>query len=302
MSHIEFDINGKTLFEEDRHKVSIMRCCEEYCSPNKKKESRMREYYSLHFIICGHGTLRYKSEEGEVEVDLKKGDSFLLYEGEQYEYFPDSVNPWGYDWIDFTGENVEDLFHACGYDREKPYVTIRHFDLMRSDIKELVEEFDASDLQNIKCSAYFMLLLSRMIDNCKKHINRESGAESRKIQRMRSVLIFMNNNYRLDLDVDTIARSVYISSDYLKHIFPELLGMMLSEYLMKFRISSACERINRNPYIKIEDVAAEVGYGDPKYFVRAFKKIVGMSASEYRKTKHTEDPFLWLKEKNIDFR
>lgn len=237
-----------------------------------------------------------------ITTALKKGDSFLLYEGEQYEYFPDPVDPWGYDWIDFTGENVEDLFRACGYEKGKPYVTIRHFDLVRSNVKELVEEFDASDLQNIKCSAYFMLLLSRMIENGKSQFSHENEAESRKKQRLRNVLIFMNNNYRLELDVDTIARSVYISSDYLKHFFPELLGITLSEYLMKFRISAACERINRNPYIKIEEVAAEVGYRDPKYFARAFKKVMGMSASEYRKARNVEDPFLWLKEKNIDYR
>lgn len=302
MSYIEFDINGKTLFDQERHTVRIMRCCEEYCSPDKKAEHGTRPFYALHFILCGKGVLRYESGGETKSVELKKGDAFLVYDGARYEYYPDKEKPWGYDWIDFTGENIADLFACCGFDREKPYITIHHFDSIRPTIRDLVEEFDASEVQNMKCSAYFMLLLSRLIDNASKQLLRNGESESKKLQRLRNILIYINNNYRLDLSVETIARASCVSPDYLKHLFSESIGMSLTEYLLRFRVSSACEIFIRNDLLGIEDVAAEVGYSDPKYFARVFKKIKGVSASEYRKNCKDDNPFQWLKDYNVDFR
>lgn len=102
--------------------------------------------------------------------------------------------------------------------------------------------------------------------------------------------------------METVAVDACVSPDYLKHLFSELLGMSLTEYLNRFRISSACEKFRQSDAIGIEEIAAEVGYADAKYFARVFKKIKGMSASEYRKSGTSEDPFDWLKERNIDYR
>ena len=93
-----------------------------------------------------------------------------------------------------------------------------------------------------------------------------------------------------------------VSPDYLKHLFAEVLGMPLTEYLNRFRISSACEKLRQSDAIGIEEIAAEEGYSDAKYFARVFKKIKGMSASEYRKSCMSEDPFALLKERKIDYR
>ena len=49
-------------------------------------------------------------------------------------------------------------------------------------------------------------------------------------------------------------------------------------------------------------IAADLGYADAKYFARVFKKIKGVSAGEYRKSGGEDDPFAWLKERNIDYR
>ena len=82
MSYIEVDVSGKALFNHERYRISVLRCCEEWCSPVKKIERRTREYYSLHFIIGGKGTLVYEMNGQRREVVLQKGDSFLLFAGE----------------------------------------------------------------------------------------------------------------------------------------------------------------------------------------------------------------------------
>ena len=302
MSFIDVDVNGKALFHDKRHRISVLRCCEEWCSTDKKEESRTRQYYSLHFVIGGKGTLAFEAQGKRHEVVLQKGDSFLLFAGERYEYYPDSERPWGYDWIDFTGENVPDLFSACGYDPEMPYNRIHHFDRIRSLLGDLIDAYDVSEVQNLRCSGYFLLLLSYLIEDARRsqNLGRESG--SKKFGRLRNILIYINNNYRRELNVETLAMDACVSPDYLKHLFIECLKMPLTEYLNRFRVSSACEKLLQSDALSIEEIASEVGYADPKYFARVFKRYKGMSATKYRQTRAESDPFLWLKERKIDFR
>lgn len=302
MSFIEVDVNGKALFKDEKHSISVLRCCEEWCSPIKKRERRVREYYSLHFIIGGKGTLCYEHGGQRHEVVLQKGDSFLLYANEKYEYYPDCNRPWGYQWIDFTGENADDLFSACGYDKERPFLHVRHFDRLRSALGELIDAYDVSEVQRLRCSGYFLLLVSYLIEDMRKVLSSKEESRSKKLQRLRNILIYINNNYRRELDVDTVSVDACVSPDYLKHMFADLLGMPFTEYLNRFRISSACEKIQQSDAMGIEEISAEVGYTDPKYFARMFKKIKGVSASEYRKACADDDPFAWLKDKNMDYR
>ncbi len=302
MSYIEFDLGNDIEFEKEKHLVSVLRCCEEWCDPEKKPEIRVRNYYSWHFIIGGCGKLHYESGGKTVETELSKGDSFLLYAGTEYDYKPDKERPWGYDWIDIAGENLDDLFWACGYSKEKPYLRIKNFDMVRTLISELIEMYDASDTQNMKCAARFMSLISYVIENNRKTMNRSGLSYAKKAQKLRGALIYINNNYRLDVDVGMVAHSTYVSADYLKHLFIELLGISVTEYVNRFRISSACAILLKDKTARVEEVADYVGYADPKYFARVFKRVKGISASEYKHFRPEEDPFKWLKERNIDFR
>ena len=219
MSYIEVDVNGKALFNHERHRISVLRCCEEWCSPDKKIERRTREYYSLHFIIGGKGTLVYDMNGQRQEVVLQKGDSFLLFAGEKYEYHPDPERPWGYDWIDFTGVNADDLFSICGYDKERPFVHSRHFDRFRALLGDMIEAYDASEVQSLRCSGYFLLLISYLIEDMLRMLNRRNESQSKKFQRLRNILIYINNNYRRELDVGSVAADAYISPDYLGELY-----------------------------------------------------------------------------------
>ena len=53
------------------------------------------------------------------------------------------------------------------------------------------------------------------------------------------------------------------------------------DYLVKFRINKA-RKLLQNPKASVTDIAYMVGFNDPSYFTRVFKRIVGMSPSQYR--------------------
>ncbi len=83
------------------------------------------------------------------------------------------------------------------------------------------------------------------------------------------------------LSIKDISEHVHLSSSYLCTVFKTESGQTLNQYLTGFRMEKA-KQLLADPRNKITDVAAKVGFTDCNYFGKTFKKIVGLSPSEYR--------------------
>ena len=93
---------------------------------------------------------------------------------------------------------------------------------------------------------------------------------------------YIENHYmELDLSVEVIARECGYSSYYFSRIFKELVGMNPVEYIKQIRIREAKRRLEEQN-IKVTDVAELVGYSNASNFYSTFKKMVGMTPSEYK--------------------
>lgn len=83
------------------------------------------------------------------------------------------------------------------------------------------------------------------------------------------------------LSIKDISEHVFLSSSYICTLFKNETGQTLNQYLTDFRIDKA-KNLLTDPRYKITDISARVGYSDGNYFGKTFKKLVGMSPSEYR--------------------
>lgn len=83
------------------------------------------------------------------------------------------------------------------------------------------------------------------------------------------------------LSIKDISEHVFLSSSYICTLFKNETGQTINQYLTDFRIDKA-KKLLTDPRYKITDISARVGYSDGNYFGKTFKKLVGMSPSEYR--------------------
>ncbi len=83
------------------------------------------------------------------------------------------------------------------------------------------------------------------------------------------------------LSVKDISAHVMLSSSYVCTLFKNDTGMTLNQYLTEYRIERA-KKLLADPRYKIIDISAKVGYSDGNYFGKIFKRVCGMSPSEYR--------------------
>lgn len=88
-----------------------------------------------------------------------------------------------------------------------------------------------------------------------------------------------------DICVGTIAEHLGLSEGHLSHIFKKETDYTILNYLTRYRIHRAMTLL-KDCRVKIYEVAEQVGYRDIAYFSTTFKKLTGLSPSEYQNTCH----------------
>jgi signal transduction histidine kinase/AraC-like DNA-binding protein len=101
---------------------------------------------------------------------------------------------------------------------------------------------------------------------------------------VKRVLVYIHQNYARPLTRWEIAQSVGISEDYLSRLFHRELGISPWDYLNRYRILKARMLLATTSH-SIGAIARQVGFKDPAYFSRVFRKVVGMSPKELLDTK-----------------
>ena len=84
-----------------------------------------------------------------------------------------------------------------------------------------------------------------------------------------------------DINIASIARHIGISEGHLSHVFKKETNYTALGYLTQYRIHTA-RKLLRDCRYKVYEVAEMVGYRDVAYFGSTFKKLTGMSPSEYQ--------------------
>lgn len=295
-------VNVKLDLPDKTHRVDIIKIGQEYCRPDKKSESLVREFHSLHYILDGYGTLCM----GDRKVILGRGTVFLLYEGENYEYYPDTVKPWSYIWVnlqpasDEKAEELNELFEKCGFTKKKPYVIFNDYSQLANNFMQMCKDYDGAYLQNLRCSAHFSLIVSQLITEKNKYA--PVGVRgSLGYKYFADIITYINSNYRLNLTIGQIAHDLSFSEKQIFAMFKKYINMTPVDYINRYRISNACILFKQMD-LSVETVSLMVGIENPKYFTRLFGKWKGMSPREYKQICDGDDPFYWLKEKNINYR
>lgn len=108
---------------------------------------------------------------------------------------------------------------------------------------------------------------------------KQTGTAARAVSRVKQ---YINENYAREISLDELARHVFLSPFYLSHIFSEEAETSITDYLKKVRIGKA-QSLLMNTGKSIAEVAYAVGYKDPNYFSRVFKRLTGKAPHQYRK-------------------
>jgi len=92
---------------------------------------------------------------------------------------------------------------------------------------------------------------------------------------------FIEANYRLNINLRSIAAEFYMNPVYLGQLFKKHYGVYFNEYLLSLRVDEA-KRLLRQTDMRVYEIAEQVGFSSADYFVTQFEKLEHMTPSEYR--------------------
>ena len=102
------------------------------------------------------------------------------------------------------------------------------------------------------------------------------------IGNVRRIKQYVDSHYQDDLTLKKIANKFFMNPVYLGQLFKKNYGMYFKEYILQVRINEA-KRNLRQTDMRIYQVAQNVGFSNPDYFVTQFEKATGMTPTQYRK-------------------
>lgn len=234
-----------------------------------------RRDYQILYVANGKTHFWFDSKE-----EIVSAGHMVLYKPEEIQkyvyYLEDSPEVF---WIHFTGSDVKNIlaYHGISLDEHVFYCGVLpdYKALFRKIIQELqlcrygYEDYIASLFNDI------LLLVDRQQHEQKK----ATGNVQEQIERAAA---YFNENYNTKISIDDYAESLHISTNWFIHNFKQYAGMSPAQYILSLRMVNAQSLLERTTY-NIKEISEIVGYENPLYFSRVFKKEIGKSPAQYRK-------------------
>ncbi len=141
-------------------------------------------------------------------------------------------------------------------------------------------------LMNIESLLYYYTkeeLVSDILSQA-EHAYRSIEKAKSSEEMITSVCNYIKENYYKDLSLKSVADKFFVNPTYLSKRFKEKKKISFSKFVETVRIEKAKELLEMTD-INITDIAQKVGYEDPNYFTRVFKKVEKKPPSYFRKSK-----------------
>ena len=204
---------------------------------------------------------------GGENVRIGAGEMIFMPKGSCYEYNTDPTLENTYTSINFQAdlENPKSAVYSISDFYDADYIF--------NSFSELWRFGNVTD--KYKCLSVFYDLLAYL-----SKIEHLKNSEKRKYSLIDPAVEYMKKNiYKSNFKTEKLHRLCGISDTYFRKIFMQRFNMTPQKYVAFKRISHAKSIIESGDFETIKEVSELVGYNDPLYFSKAFRKIYGFSPS-----------------------
>jgi AraC-like DNA-binding protein len=237
--------------------------------------------FQFMFMVAGAGTGGYLNKPWSA----KKGDTVLMDLRQPHWYWADPRDPWEMYWLRFDGPGIAAIVDQLLDEAGSPVIPFasekrvrRDFAALFSVMKRRPPAYDAWVCH------YLSALLANVMEGLKQHATAEPVALDNAPAGIAAALEILRSQHARTISLQELAHAARMSLFHFTRRFKATTGFTPMEYLEKYRISRAQDLVLSRTQMRLKEVAHAVGYSDPAYFSRIFRKSTGISPREYRRT------------------
>ena len=235
-----------------------------------------------HLMLCvgGHGFVEINGQREH----LQKNHLLIIPRDTPHTYWAADDDPWSIYWVHFLGDDVDYFVERIPRPGQPVPVETATIDeatrLFRYCLDALHDGYGLPTLiyaaQSVQHLMSLLLYRNRTLPMDQRSSARRSNIDA--------AIEYMQNNLNENLRLQDFAREAGMSISHFSERFRQQTGQSPMAFFIHMRMRLACRLLDLSGQ-PVKAVALEIGYRDPYYFSRIFKKSMGISPDKYREIK-----------------
>jgi len=229
----------------------------------------------LFYCVDGHGWYQL----GKQRFEVGPNEFFILPQHAEHAYGSDEEHPWTIYWVHFGGEALPEMNSMQSVQRCFKPLHVRNsgeiLPLFSKMYKTLELGYSSDNLlfANLCLSQFLSLFL---------YNDRHYEATSKEsLDCVDSAILFMQEHINDNLSLIDLSKRYNYSVSRFSSLFRQKTGYAPIDYFLQMKMQKACQQLDFSDRA-IKDIAFSMGFDDPYYFSKRFRKIIGMSPKKYR--------------------
>ncbi len=232
--------------------------------------------FCIHSVQKGKGIFKRNGKKHEV----KAGETFTFFPGDQIEYYDFPETPWQYIWFRLNGRKVETALSLSGLTRKNPHSAVAKPGKLESYLHEISSAYASGK--------YHGLLPMTAACNCLEMISgRESWSRSSQSggkSISESFISILESQINADPSINEIAESMKINRSTLFRAFISEHGISPKRYLENLRLDKASGLLSKTK-LSVKEISDACCFSHPSHFGKVFQDHFGASPAEWRRKK-----------------
>lgn len=244
----------------------------------------------------GHNMKREKHDdwlilyciEGKASVKIKRktysvtpGDLVVLPKGLPHSYCADKVDPWTIYWVHFKGKKASAYMDNIGSIEDGPVFRIGTRIKLISNFRELIDIGSTENGYSVPAFLYAANLFKQMLSyiTLVKHETRRHQIGKFNLEQIHLLMEKLIDNH---LTLDDLAAYTNVSKYHFAKKYKQMTGYTPIAHFIDLKMKRASYLLDMGNKT-ISEISYTLGYDDPYYFSRIYKKVTGRSPRGYRK-------------------
>ena len=226
--------------------------------------------HDYYLLFIREGILNVRFPDGIKACST--GDIIIFPPDTPYYYNHKRKNEIGYNWVHFTGADTEKILKEY---KLSTYPAVIHTEDDGSISSSFKSILDSAAKRDEFAEAELSILLNKTLLSIARRIYTD------KTGYLHKAISYINSFYATDVRVPLLAKLENLSTSRFNALFTAKHGISPMQYILKTRLNAACDLLMSTD-LTIKEISSYVGYDDPHYFSRIFKRHIGFTPIGYR--------------------
>jgi len=223
-------------------------------------------------VLSGRGACR----TGEEVRAVGPAQALLIPARSPHRYWSDDHEPWTISWMHVRGEIVPDVERAVAPDGLAAVVDLHEPLHVVGELERALAAMEQDETMPslLRAAGAGWSVLAQLVADA------AAGSQTRT-EPVRAAQTYLREHLDAPVRVSELAARVGLSTSHFAALFRRATGGGVVEYVKRLRIARASELLVTTP-MAVAEVARTVGYDDPFYFTRQFRRVHDCSPSQFR--------------------